>query len=274
MFTDAFGKPGRTLAFHSDTRSMNPTLSREDEEAERRRDPDNAAREYDAIPLSANSPAWFPDTVMQIAFNPHRPMQLPAIEAIEGKAGADLGFRKNSSALAIARPKAGKAELAYFEELRPEKGSPLKPSAVCQSFGETMIRYRTNVVRGDYYYSDTARDEFAKLKDKHGQKLRYEEWAPTLEAQTEVFTEFRRMIAEGVVDLPDDPRIRLQMKGTTTRQSNGKVYVRLPKQGRAHGDLLMAIVLACVQIPTQKKPSKARAPAPQTLDIDSIGGLG
>lgn len=40
LFTQLFGRPGRELAFHSDSRSMNPTLSMEDEQAERASDPE------------------------------------------------------------------------------------------------------------------------------------------------------------------------------------------------------------------------------------------
>jgi hypothetical protein len=55
IFSMYYGKPGRQLAFHSDTRSMNPSLEQEVIDEERARDPDNAAREYDAIPLSSSS---------------------------------------------------------------------------------------------------------------------------------------------------------------------------------------------------------------------------
>lgn len=248
MFTDAFGREGTSIAFHSDTRSMNPTLSREDEENERRRDPDNAAREYDAIPLSANSPLFFPEEVMSLAFNATRPMQLPAIPGTEHYAGGDLGFRKNSSALALARLCGDKVQLAYHEELRPEKGAPLIPSAVCKTFGETCARYGARSVRGDNWYVDTAREEFNKVKLPGGGSLHYEEWAPTPDATSTAFSTFKRLIVEGLIDLPDDPVLRLQMKATTTYVAAGKVLVRLPKQGRSHGDVLMAIVLACAQV--------------------------
>lgn len=248
MFTEAFGKPGHTLAFHSDSRSMNPTLSLEDEAAERARDPDNAAREYDAIPLSANSAQFFPLDAIAAAFNPDRPLVLQPILGVQHYGGSDLGFRKNSSALAIVRdnPETQKIELAYHEELRPQAGAPLKPSVVCKSFGKTCRMYDVDTVRGDLHYAESAREHL----DSEG--VGYDEWNPSGENQTAAFTALKNFMQERRVDLPNDPRLKLQMtKAMRAVGAGGVVRVLLPKQGMAHGDVLMAVALAYMQVPPE-----------------------
>lgn len=248
MFTSAFGRPDRTLSFHSNSRAMNPNLGREEEEEERRRDPDNAAREYDAIPFTSNSPKWFPPSVMECAFNHSRPLLLQPLVGVQHYAGTDLGFRKNSSALAIARQVGRKVALAYYEELIPPKGAHLKPSSVCEAFAARCAEYESPIVYGDYYYSDTAIEEFGKRKGRDGTPIFYSEWAPSPEHIAEAFTEFRRLIVEGLIDLPHDARLAAQMRATERRSSGGKIFVKLPKQGNAHADLLIAVVIACVSV--------------------------
>ena len=248
MFNAAFGRPGRALAFHSSTRAMNPTLDREDEAAERKRDPDNAAREYDAIPLKSGSSLFFPNDALVLAVDEKRPMHLPANGATH-YAGADIGLRKNSSALGIARESADgkKVELVYHEEVRPEPGAPLKPSEVINGFGQKCQEYGAGSMRGDSYYADAAHEHLGALK---GRSVVYDEWAPTMDAQAEAFTLFRTLMQESKLSLPNDPRLLQQIRAVRARKlPGGKVGIRLPKQGAAHGDLLMAVVLACVQVP-------------------------
>ncbi|HEY4118498.1 MAG TPA: hypothetical protein VGM56_11610, partial [Byssovorax sp.] len=246
MFTAAFGRPGSTLAFHSDSRSMNPSLDREAEREERERDPDNAAREWDGIPLSADSTLFFPPDAVERAIEKGRADRLAPLPGVRHYGGSDLGFRKNSSALAIARWFGGKVELAYHEELRPPKGSSLKPSAVCQAFGERCGEYGVERLQGDGHYAETAREELDACRPR----VVYDDWNPSLEAKTDAFTAFRRLMHEGLLSLPDDKRLIAQIKRTQSKpMPGGRIQIQLPRQGQAHGDLLMAIVLACVQVP-------------------------
>lgn len=258
LFTEAWAKAGDTLAFHSDTRSMNPTFSRELEAKERARDPDNATREYDAIPLAINTKQWFPPEVIAKAIDAERPLLLPPAWGHDHYAGGDLGFRKNSSALAIARAEDARVVLAYYEELRPLKGEPLKPSEVCKGFGLKLVEYGATSVRGDIHYADTAKEEFGRLAEtakdellelnKPGATVEYDEWHPSIENVSLLFQRFRELMAEGRLSLPNDARLLKQLKGVRSKPMPGnKMQVVLPKQGRAHGDLLLAVVLACVQ---------------------------
>lgn len=248
-FTAAFGKPGLgpALAFHSDSRSMNPTLDRTLEESVRQTDPDKASREYDALPVSAGGSAFFPAPVLALAVDEERPMHLGPAPGYAHTAGADLGFRKNSSALAIARGEDGCAVLVYHDEKRPPPGAPLVPSEVCADFAATCRGYGVESVRGDLHYAEAAREHFGKAG------IVYDEWNPSQSAQAEAFATVRARMAEGKVKLPNDPRLLAQIRAVKSQPvPGGGTRIVLPKQGRAHGDVLMAAVLALAQVTTDE----------------------
>jgi hypothetical protein len=260
-FEAAFGKPGREFSFHSDTCSMNtsPEMAAT-VEAERAKDPHTAEREYDAIPLDINSSAFFPETALDIAVV--RGRQLLPPNGAEHAAGVDLGFRKNSSALALARVEGGKVQLAHYEELVPLPGKPLVPSAVIGQFASTCRSFRARAMRGDMHYVDMAHDELAKWRKAHSYEVVYDEVQPTAAFKAEEFTIVRRLAAEGLLELPDDPRLLNQFRGAKSRAGpGGVIQIQLPKAGQAHGDILMAAVLAIAR--AAKKLNRAPGAPPK-----------
>lgn len=280
MFTAAFGKPmvNETLAFHSDSRSMNPTLSRSDEAAERQRDPENAAREYDAIPIPAGTSRFFPDDAIAKSVAVGRTAHLASLPGTLHYSGSDLGFRKNSSALALSRYENRKVRLAYHEELRPTREASLKPSEVVRGFAKKCIEYGARTLRGDLHYADTAIEELQKFRDEFtGDKPRvpsFEEFEPSRDAQAALFAEFKRRMQEGLVELPDSPRLLSQMKATTSRpMPGGAIQIVLPKQGHAHGDLLMAVVLSVCATPCEEPRAAAKPQVFGQRRMASGGGI-
>jgi hypothetical protein len=269
MFSEAFGKAaandnaidfGRALAFHSDSLSMNPTLNRAEIAAERERDPDNAAREYDAVPLASGSLQFFPKAAIDACMEHGRTTNLPANDAPHW-GGTDLGLRKNSSALALCRRAGGKVVLAFHEEKIPQKGAPLKPSEVCRDFAGTAVSYRTSVVRGDTYHSDTAFEVFPTVKGPSGRTCAFEEWSPGTQSTAIVFTAFRELLLEGNFECTSDPRLRKQMEDTKFKKTpDGGIKIVLPKHGAAHGDVLMAVALAATQVPAERLEGDFRRP--------------
>lgn len=256
-----FGKHETGLAAIGGTRLLNPNWDPTGEiEAEMRaEDPDNAAREIDAVPFAAGTKVFFPPDAIERSINKNRPIHLDPMPGVVHTAGSDLGFRKNSSALAISRGENGIARLAYHEELRPQRGASLKPSEVCAGFAKKALHYNVRRVRGDLHYADTAHEEFAKHKGPNGERVEYEEWNPSAEEQETAFTEMRRRMQEGKADLPNDPRILSQLRATLQKPGpGGVVKIVLPKQGGAHGDLLMGIVLSMVQVSLEARKDAAR----------------
>lgn len=275
LHSKAFGFPSAdVIAFHSDSRSMNPSLNKQLEADERAKDPTNAAREWDAIPLPSGSSRFFPEDCILKSVNTARPAFLPPTSA-KHYAGADYGFEKNSSALAIARnewvdstssPAGYKARLAYHEELIPTREESLRPRAVVRRFASKSMEYCARSIIGDNYLSGIRQTEFNDFRDTFADshdKARvpaHEGWDPNRDAQTALFTELRRRMQDGQIDLPDDMRLLTQLRGVTSKPvPGGSVKIILPSQGTAHGDLLIAVALALVAVAI----SKAEAPAPR-----------
>ena len=276
--TKAFGNPGNTLAFHSSSMAMNPMLNTPEKRAEidarRVEDALLAAREYDAIPLSALSNLFFTPTVLKLCVNLERTeesglLTLPPVRGTPHYAGTDLGFRKNSSTLAIARNidrlVSGKStsisQLAYYEERIPPQGHPLVPGEVIKGFGNACQEYRCSSMRGDNSDTPTAREHLATLP---GAPVEYDEYIPTQERNADLFDRVRQRMSEGCVELPNDARLLGQLKRVTARPTEkGKTQISLPKQGRAHGDIVAALMLALDQAISGAKPA---APYDATYD--------
>jgi len=270
LFTDAFGKPDAdTLAFHSDSRSMNPTLSQALEDAERAKNAENAAREYDAIPLRTNSKRWFPEDCIVKAVDKARPQTLPYIRTLH-YAGADWGFSKNSSTLAISRWNGERAQLAFYDELQPTEEESLRPKVVVRAFMRHAMTYGCKTIRSDHYLAairdQEVADFTAELPDGSIRRRvpADEPFDPNRDAVTEMFTELRRRMQAGLVELPDDPRLLEQLRGTTSvPMAGGAVKILLPKQGTAHGDLLMAVALSIVACPVVEYEAEAPRAKPE-----------
>jgi hypothetical protein len=70
-----FGKPGRVLVAHAPTRALNPSYPQEQIDAIRERDPDTAAREFDAEWIDADT-AFLDGTLIEKAAR-KEPLELP-----------------------------------------------------------------------------------------------------------------------------------------------------------------------------------------------------
>jgi hypothetical protein len=283
LFTMYFGKPGLQFAFHSDTRSMNPGVEQSVIDEERARDPDNAAREYDAVPLSSSNTAFFPPDAIEKSVNYERQIYLPPIQGVEHKAGTDLAFRKNSSALAISRaaklPSQGreilKAQLAYHEEKRPPKGASLRPSEVIIDFAKTCRSYRARKMCGDHWSRDTADEELAKLRAADRTfDIVYEPMSQQIDDIGARFDQVRRLMQEGQAELPNEPVLLRQFRDTKARAlPGGKIGIQLPKHGSTHGDVLVAAVNSLVQVDLAVRTDEKKSMTRGRREMNNTGGF-
>lgn len=256
------------------TRKLNPNWDPnfEIEGPMRRNTPEKAMREIDAIPLPSGTKQFFPEDAIKLSFGTHhRTTPLNPMPHVTHWAGVDMGFRKNSSALTITRADGGRVRVAAKVELRPERGTSLKPSEVVRYFAFECMRYGVRRMRGDYEYVQTSHEELAKLAramrspehadsetrewvervKRHPTACRspvpsYEEWSKTPLNNEEMYTEFRRRMQEGLVDFIWDERLYEQLQKTTYKPgSGGVIKIILPNIGWAHGDLLETTAIAC-----------------------------
>lgn len=240
-----FGSHVQALCVLAPTRALNPTWdpSGEIEADLRENDPDNAAREIDAIPFAAGSTIFFDKVTLDAAVDERRSQDLPPETGATYGAGGDFGFRRNSSALAIVKrddEDGERYDLALLDEQRPDRGVPLKPSAVCDAFGAELNRYTCGEVAADSH----ERREVAEELARHNITVVS---APEGQAgKVEMFVLARRVLREGKVRLPKHPRLLSQLRAVTAKPApGGGLSISSPRTSDgAHGDLVSALVTA------------------------------
>ncbi len=152
-------------------------------------------------------------------------------------AGCDLGFRSDSSALVIVHTRVQVRWTAEVLELRPQKGTPLKPSEVCKRFADRMKEHGASHVLGDAHYRETL-DEYLNAAG-----LVY---VPAPNRPADAYVRARTLFRQGVVRLPDHQRLLQQIREVTGRPlaGGGLSIVQQRWRDGGHGDLLSALVLA------------------------------
>lgn len=241
-----WGSHERALAIRGvGTKVLNPTWDPDGEiEAELRRDdPENAEREIDAKPLTAGTLHFLSREAIDAAFRPNQPQVIPYRVGCQYAAGGDTGFKKNSSALAIVEKLPGEGEddperyrLVRREERKPLPGVPLQPDDVVGDFADVMAGYGVlDLVVDSHEIDDVTNALAAKGATASNAPL------PAV-----AFVAFRNVLHAGRLDLPEDPRLRQQMRDVLSRpMPGGGTQIVLPKRpDGSHGDLLVAVVRA------------------------------
>lgn len=244
LYSENFGKPSTALVAQA------PTLVlRSDEwvqrivERETRRDPDNAEREFGAKFMTVGTTIFFSQELLQACvdegLSPDEPRAPRPGDQVS--AGGDLGFRSNSSALAITHLSDGKLLLGELVEVKPEPGQPLRPKATIRRFAERMKAHGISVLMGDQHYRETADEELAEAG------LSFVD-APAL--PDEVYVRARQKMREGIVRFPKHEKLLRQLKEVQGRPiPGGRMQIILPRWAKGeHGDLVAAFVLGLWQL--------------------------
>lgn len=262
--SDAWGDPGTTASFHSNSMLMNPTAFRAAELAEiERKDPDEYEREILANPPAVSKEQFFSEAAIMAACCREAAELEP--NGAPHYAGCDTGLRRNSAAFALARNSGGKAELAkWIERVPPQRkltaeeaeeerreGRPpgLAPSVVFREFAEIGLAYSAIVIHGDQYYEDTAIEEVAKVKNAMNRSLWYETIVDNTTSTTKLLTDLKSLMDEGNAIFPNDEGFKQQLREVRTSKGQGRINVMLGRTGAKHGDVLKAVALAMVQVP-------------------------
>jgi hypothetical protein len=235
------------------------------------------------VPLSSSSAAFFPPDAIEKSVNATRRLQLPPEIGVPHSAASDWGFRKNSSALAISRPAkfsvngrdVVKAQVVYCDEKRPPKGSSLKPSEVVIDFAKRCQEYRARKIQGDGHSRDTVEEELGKLREKDRSfDVVYEFISQHIDDIADRFTEFRRRMVEGLVDLPNDPVLLKQLRDTKSRPlPGGKTSIQVPKHGHTHGDVMQAVVASVVQVDLAAQQEMPKNQTRGRREMTNTGGF-
>lgn len=252
------GKPKTCLACICPTLLMRNTAKMRRVVAEEyARDPKNAAREFDCVPFAMGGSTFFDARALEAAVDDS--LVLPLATAPDNcieTAGADFGFKRNSSALAVVqRSDADVYTLACLEERKPE-GHPLKPSEVVKDFAEKLVEYTVRTVMADGHYRESVTEHLIEsgvsmTEAPEGQR-----------GISATYILFRTLLNEGRIRLPHHERLLAQMKGVTSRpQPGGGISIVLPHWATGeHGDLVSAVVLAVWQAHKARVPQKPKPP--------------
>jgi hypothetical protein len=215
-----------------------------------RKDPDNAARELDAVPMRAGSADLFDREAIAAACAMARPDEVPSSFG----AGGDFAFDADSSASAGAArwghgPKAILGAI-YLEEERPEPGQPLRPSTVVHGFAARLQEHGIGSMMADAHYRRSVEEHLEaaglELVDAPGGEA----------GKFDTYAALRRFMNEGRLALGSLPesmleRLKTQLQQVKKRPKPGGGYqIYSPRRkgpGGGHGDLVSALVLAVWQ---------------------------
>jgi hypothetical protein len=248
FFTKNFGKPGTCIAARAPTILLNPAKA-EEVAIERERDPVNAEREFDCQFMDASSAVFFSHDAIMSSVDPNLALPLKPPPGSEILIGADLGFRRDSSALVVVyKLHDGSYTVAEILEMRPKPGSPLKPSDVIKEFATVAKRHQCTWIVGDHHYVDVFSEELAKFG------LSYVTAPAGAEGKAECHMTAKALLQSGKVRLPDHGRLLDQMKSLVGRPTaGGGLSLQSPRTSLGgHGDILSAWVLAISQKGGQK----------------------
>jgi hypothetical protein len=221
-------------------------------------DPDNAAREIDAIPLAAGTSVFFDPAAVARCFEVK-----PFGTRLGVGAGGDFGFTSDCLAAAVvARHRLGEGasgsvggEAVGFDwteahERRPQRGEPLKPSVAVREVGRFVADAGARHLVADGHYKETVREHL------HEEGVQFISAPEGAEGKTETYLAFRKVMAEGrlrisVADPALRERIRAQLRSITKKAlPGGGISISAPRRkagpqgGTTHGDLVSAGVLA------------------------------
>ena len=253
LYRDNFGSPKTCIAVHAPTLLMRPEMAQLIDE-ERQRDPDNAAREFDAVPLPTGAGVFFDPAALELCVSEDTVTPQVGDEKI---AAADFGFRVNASTLVLALRRGGVTWLTKVLEMRPEPCRPLVPSEVVDAFGAEMRAFGVDTVISDGHY----RESIIEHLTSHGLSMHD---APTgAEGKAKVHLAARTAVAQRQVRIPqrDEVHRRLmrQLKEiVATPVSGGSLSIRSPQWATGeHGDLASSAILAISALgglPVEHKP--------------------
>lgn len=241
VFARDFGRHVNALAVQAPTRALNPNWdpTGEIEREMRASDPLAAARELDAVPLGGGAEMLFDAQALAQCVDASRPLSLPPRPFGGVTCAVDLGFTKDGAALAVVF-NGDPIEVAHMELLLPGRGAPLQFGRVVATFAELIKRYGGTRVIADSFNRAAAIEEFAR----QGIVLLAGPEGATGKATTHLAV--RRLISEGRVRLPNDPRLLAEMRAIVSRPTAGGGLQITTKRraGGGHGDAASALVLA------------------------------
>lgn len=236
LYQESFGSPGRVLVVHAPTRAMNPSFPQATIDEIRARDPDGAAREYDAAWTDPES-AYF-DSLTLRAARRKEPLERAPVAGVTYVAAWDAATRGNSWSLIVAHAdETGRVVVDVARQWTGSKTTPLSPKVVIGEIAGVLAPYKVASVYVDQWSVDALRDQAADAGlgliecDKATTDAGYK----TLQTR----------LANGAAELPPLDALEQDLRGVRKRVTPTGVRIELPRtaDGR-HCDFAPSVALA------------------------------
>lgn len=223
--------------WHLTTQELNPTVSDEFLEAERKRSPEDFNREYLAQFVDSVTALIDPELLARCVINGRR--ELPPVPGMPYAAAIDAGFRRSDFGMAIAhRTDEGLILVDCVPFWTGSKHAPLGFQWVCGQVAGILRQFGINVLKGDQYCAVAIKEEFLKLG------ISYDEVTFSRTIRAQIFNNLLHLIVQGLIELPDHPELLRQLRSLEIhRSTDGSIDVR-PAYGQK--DDLAVVVALCV----------------------------
>lgn len=237
-FTSNWGKPSTAIAAHAPTLLLNPS-KRPEVERERKRDPENARREFDAEFMPAGSGLFFDRDTVRAAVDPELGFLGFCPEGASARIGGDLGLVRDAAAFVAIHRRRELLTLADLLEFKPQRGAPLKLSAVVGDGCAFAERHGERTVHADHHVLEPAREHLP-------QGFWLEPVPGGNEPKVERFVTTRNVLAERRLRLParTETLVAQLCEVVSKPMPGGGLQIVLPRRRGVHGDLVSAFVIA------------------------------
>jgi len=219
---------------------MNPTISSDFLEKERRRDEESYRREFLAE-FTDSVAGWIGFETLEQCVIESCTERPPVSDAIYA-AAIDPAFKGNDFALAIAhRLPDGPIILDYTATWTGTREEPLGYEWVCGEIARILKRYGLNTVVGDQHCAAIIQQEFEKLG------IRYQEKTFGAGTRLDLFGNLKHLLIDRKIQILDKPELLRQLRSLEERKTN-RGNVEICSAYGIKDDLAVTVALVAFQL--------------------------
>jgi hypothetical protein len=233
------------------TKELNPTISVEYLEAERKRSLANYKREFLAEFVDSVVSWIEPEVLARCVIKDRK--ELPPLPGATYAAAIDPGFKKSDFAMALAHHAGeGLIVLDCVPFWTGSKQAPLGFQWVCGQVAGILRQFGINVLQGDQFAAVAIKQEFLKIG------IIYDEFTFSRNTRAQLFSNLRHVIEQQRIELLEHPELLQQLRSLEEhRSADGNVDIR-PVHGQK--DDLAVVLALCVFKLSQRVNNPAPTP--------------
>ena len=146
-------------------------------------------------------------------------------------AKADVGFKRDLYAFAVAHVEAGKMIVDLISSWQGSRKKPLNSEEIAGEVKELLSLYGLDSLFGDPYA------DVPIVRDYENIGIRFVIEAQTEEQNFDMFRNFKALIRRGQIDLPDDPVMRKDVLALQSKKRGNRFKIEAPDRLGFHDDV-------------------------------------